>query len=151
VLKVADPILQLESGIEQLLDALHKTSVLLEEFRPENQGRLQDGVSRLPAQLDAVAVAASSNQVRALSVPRQLFDFLDSGTNPDLLTKQLIERAVAESELCKGKVVALADYHAQLHAEAVNAFPELKAVLGVDAATDRREDNTKRVKLGGEQ
>ncbi len=120
---------QFETSIEQLLDALNRASVLLEDYRPENQSRVIEAVGRLPAHLDAMAAAAATPEVAELRVPRQLIDFVDAGTNPDLLTRQLLDAAVTQSERCKGKVEALADYEAALQREALSAFPELAAHL----------------------
>ena len=152
-----DSIKQFESSVEQLLDALHKANVLLEDPRPENQARLVEAVGRLPAHLDTMAAAAAAGPMADLRVPRELFDFLEAGTNPDLFTRQLLASAVAQSEQCKGKVEALADYREALERETLALFPELQAELqrvkGEEEEEEeqdgkgKEEDSTKRAKI----
>ncbi len=150
-----DPIKHFEATVEHLLDALHKANVLLEDYRPENQARIVEAIGGLPAHLDAMAAAAAAGPVADLRVPRELFDFLEAGQNPDLFTRQLLASAVAQSELCKGKVEALADYRDALERETIAVFPELQAELqrvkleGTKLEEDeegRQQDGTKRVK-----
>jgi mediator of RNA polymerase II transcription subunit 10 len=124
-----DPVKHFEATVEQLLDALHKASVLLEDYRPENQARIVEAIGGLPARLDAMAAAGAAGPVADLRVPKELFDFLEEGQNPDLFTRQLLASAVAQSELCKGKVEALAEYRDALERETVAVFPEMQAEL----------------------
>ena len=116
---------ELEASLEQLLESFHQVGSLLSDFRPENQTRLVDSVGGLAPKLDRLAAAAAAPSVAAVRVPRRLFDFLDSGSNPDLLTQQTLAAVVAASEQCKGKLAALGDFHEQLAREAVEVFPEL--------------------------
>lgn len=116
----------LDSSIEKLLETLRKTSVLVEDFKLENQERVLDGLQQVAAELDAVGAVAASHG-RAIRMPKRLWDFVDAGRNPQLFTKQVVADAVRESEVCKGKVLALQDYYSHLRRLTLQYFPELEA------------------------
>lgn len=119
---------ELQSAIEALVDTIGQTSVLVEDFRPENQGRILSNLHKTVVTLDKIASSATVAGAN-VQIPKQLFEYVDAGKNPELFTKQLISSTVRDSEIAKGKVTALLDFHSCLEKDAIEAFPELEPVL----------------------
>lgn len=117
-----------QGQVEALLETLRETSVLVDDFRPENQPRILSQLNEAVSQMDRVAHSASEAGSDVL-MPKTLFNYIDNGRNPDIFTKELIASSVRESEVCKGKLVALDDYLEQLAAKALAEFPELEPHL----------------------
>lgn len=92
-------------------------------------------------------VAKIGNDVgKDVLLPKELFNFLDVGTNPDLFTKQVLEGSVRESEICKGKIDALSDFHDVLEKEVISAFPELEKDLKRQSNEKEKEPVNKKQK-----
>ena len=57
-------------------------------------------------------------------VPLEVFDYIDSGRNPQLYTKDCMEKAVAKNEEVKGKIDAYRMFKARLMCELNTVFPK---------------------------
>lgn len=62
-------------------------------------------------------------QVQDVHVPLEVFDYIDSGRNPQLYTKDCIEKALTKNEQVKGKIDAYRKFKAHLLVELNNSFP----------------------------
>lgn len=71
-------------------------------------------------------------------MPLEVFDYIDSGRNPQLYTKDCMEKAVAKNEEVKGKIDSYRLFKAKLLAELNAVFPKeiscYRALRGQDAA-----------------
>ncbi|XP_078458224.1 mediator of RNA polymerase II transcription subunit 10 isoform X2 [Lampetra planeri] len=71
-------------------------------------------------------------------VPLEVFEYIDQGKNPQLYTKECLERALAKNEQVKGKIDAMKKFRSQLIAELSRVFPEemnkYKAIRGEDGS-----------------
>ena len=60
-----------------------------------------------------------------VTVPMNVLQYIDQGTNPQLYTKDLMERVLAKNEEVKGKIEVYQQFHDSLSEELDKAFPNL--------------------------
>lgn len=63
------------------------------------------------------------SQVKDVHVPLEVFDYIDQGRNPQLYTKDCIEKALAKNEQVKGKIDAYRKFKANMLLELTRTFP----------------------------
>ena len=63
-------------------------------------------------------------RVADIQVPLEVFDYIDQGKNPQLYTKDCMEKAVAKNEEVKGKIDAYRMFRAKLLEELTRVFPK---------------------------
>nr|CAD7205129.1 unnamed protein product [Timema douglasi] len=77
-------------------------------------------------------------QVQDVHVPLEVFDYIDQGRNPQLYTKDCIEKALAKNEQVKGKIDAYRKFKAHLLVELNTVFPnelsKYRAIRGDERA-----------------
>lgn len=73
------------------------------------------------------------NQVD-VNVPLEVFDYIDQGRNPQLYTKDCIDKALTKNEEVKGKIDAYRKFKSNLLSELSDTFPgeigKYKAIRG---------------------
>lgn len=62
------------------------------------------------------------NQVQDFHVPFEVFDYIDQGKNPQLYTKDCIEKALTKNEEVKGKIDAYRKFKTNLMVELQKTF-----------------------------
>lgn len=63
------------------------------------------------------------NQVQDIYVPFEVFDYIDQDKNPQLYTKDCVEKALAKNEEVKGKIDAYRKFKSNMLAELFKTFP----------------------------
>lgn len=63
------------------------------------------------------------NQVQDVHVPLSVFDYIDQGKNPQLYTKDCIEKALNKNEEIKGKIDVYRKFKTNLMVELQKTFP----------------------------
>ncbi|KAL8604012.1 Mediator of RNA polymerase II transcription subunit 10 [Nucella lapillus] len=63
------------------------------------------------------------SQVQDVNVPLEVFDYIDQGRNPNLYTRDCLEKALTKNEQVKGKVDNLKKFKALLIVELNKVFP----------------------------
>ena len=63
------------------------------------------------------------NQVQDVHVPFEVFDYIDQGKNPQLYTKDCIEKALMKNEEVKGKIDSYRKFKANMVLELQKTFP----------------------------
>lgn len=63
------------------------------------------------------------NQVQDVHVPFEVFDYIDQGKNPQLYTKDCIEKALMKNEEVKGKIDAYRKFKTNMLVELQKSFP----------------------------
>lgn len=63
------------------------------------------------------------NQITDVHVPIEVFDYIDGGRNPQLYTKDCIEKALTKNEEVKQKIDAYRKFKANLLVELQKTFP----------------------------
>ena len=70
-------------------------------------------------------------------VPLEVFDYIDSGRNPQLYTKDCMEKAHSKNEEVKGKIDAYRMFKARLLVELTHVFPKEMAVYRATRGDER--------------
>ncbi|CAB3360701.1 Hypothetical predicted protein [Cloeon dipterum] len=105
ILKImASPLENLESSLEMFVENVRQIRII-----SMVQG-LQE-IDRL------------KSQVQDISVPLEVFDYIDQGRNPQLYTKDCMEKALCKNEEVKGKIDSYRKFKAHLLAELHTTFP----------------------------
>lgn len=63
------------------------------------------------------------NQVADVHVPFEVFDYIDQGKNPQLYTKDCIEKALTKNEEVKGKIDGYRKFKTNMLVELQKTFP----------------------------
>lgn len=63
------------------------------------------------------------NQVQDVHVPFEVFEYIDQGKNPQLYTKDCIEKALSKNEEVKGKIDAYRKFKSNMLVELQKTFP----------------------------
>lgn len=63
------------------------------------------------------------NNVQDFHVPLEVFDYIDQGRNPQLYTKDCLEKARTKNEEVKGKIDSFRKFKANLMVELSKNFP----------------------------
>jgi mediator of RNA polymerase II transcription subunit 10 len=66
-------------------------------------------------------------KVADVQVPLEVFDYIDSGRNPQFYTKDCMEKALAKNEEERGKIDAYRMFKAKLLGELTTVFPKQMA------------------------
>lgn len=76
------------------------------------------------------------NLVQDVHVPFEVFDYIDQGKNPQLYTKNCIEKALMKNEEVKGKIDAYRKFKVNMLSELSKTFPneltKYRAIRGDD-------------------
>merc|ERR1711997_880225 len=88
------PLEQLEHQLERSIENVRQIRIVVSDFQPHGQpglnGKLQQVVRDL-AEIDKLRPAVADIQV-----PLEVFDYIDQGRNPQLYTKDCMEKALQE-------------------------------------------------------
>lgn len=63
------------------------------------------------------------NHVQDFHVPLEVFDYIDQGRNPQLYTKDCLEKARTKNEEVKGKIDSFRKFKANMMVELSKSFP----------------------------
>ena len=63
-------------------------------------------------------------KVQDIQVPLEVFEYIDSGRNPQFYTKDCMEKALAKNEVERGKIDAYRMFKARLLTELTTVFPK---------------------------
>lgn len=114
--------LDLEAKIRAVVDLLYQLAVCAADVQPGSEhfvGRKVNECTRALAELDNTKV-----NIKAL-IPHDVIEMLDVGKNPDIHTRNFINRLASENQYSYGQHLAMLDYHNQLNQALDDAFPEL--------------------------
>ena len=90
---------------------------------------------------DLQEVEKVGKKVQDIQVPLEVFDYIDSGRNPQLYTKDCMEKAVAKNEEAKGKIDAYRMFKARLMVELSQVFPKEMSCYRALRGDDNRSTN----------
>ncbi|XP_066992199.1 mediator of RNA polymerase II transcription subunit 10 [Anabrus simplex] len=111
----------LETQLELFIENVRQIRIIVSDFQPQGQNVLNQKIQGLVHGLQEVDKLKS--QVQDVHVPLEVFDYIDQGRNPQLYTKDCIEKALAKNEQVKGKIDAYRKFKAHLMVELNGVFP----------------------------
>ncbi|XP_050530480.1 mediator of RNA polymerase II transcription subunit 10 isoform X2 [Daktulosphaira vitifoliae] len=111
----------LETQLEMFVENVRQIRIIVTDFQPQGQTVLNQKIQNAVQGLQEINKLKSA--VQDIHVPLEVFDYIDRGRNPQLYTKDCIEKALNKNEQVKGKIDALRKFKAQMLADLGHAFP----------------------------
>ncbi|XP_012269281.1 mediator of RNA polymerase II transcription subunit 10 [Athalia rosae] len=118
---MASPLENLETQLELFIENVRQIRIIVSDFQPQGQNVLNQKIQGLVNGLQEVDKLKS--QVQDVHVPLEVFDYIDQGRNPQLYTKDCIEKALTKNEQVKGKIDAYRKFKANMLVELNRVFP----------------------------
>lgn len=118
---MASTLENLETQLELFIENVRQIRIIVSDFQPQGQNVLNQKIQALVTGLQEVDKLKS--QVQDVHVPLEVFDYIDNGRNPQLYTKDCIEKALTKNEQVKGKIDAYRRFKSYLLVELNNVFP----------------------------
>lgn len=112
----------LEIKVRSVVDLLYQLAVCAADVQPGSEhlvGRKVNECTKALAELDNTKV-----NIKAL-IPHDVLEMLDLGKNPDIHTRNFVNRLASENQYSYGQHLAMLDYHNQLNTALDDAFPDL--------------------------
>merc|ERR1712189_97040 len=113
----------LQQNIEKFVETTRQIGIMVSDFQPGSQDILNDKLNSLIT--DMQAVENCKQLVQDVEVPLEIFQYVDEGKNPELYTKDCLERALIKNTAVKGKVDAYKNFRVALTEELTKEFPEM--------------------------
>ncbi|XP_026481779.1 mediator of RNA polymerase II transcription subunit 10 [Ctenocephalides felis] len=118
---MASPLENLEVQLEMFIENVRQIRIIVSDFQPQGQSVLNQKIQGLVSGLQEVEKL--KNQVQDIHVPLEVFDYIDQGRNPQLYTKDCIEKALSKNEEVKGKIDTYRKFKANMLVELQRTFP----------------------------
>ncbi len=112
----------LEQQLERSIENVRQIQIIVSDFQPQGQPALNQKLQTIVKDLQEVEKIRP--KVSDIQVPLEVFDYIDNGRNPQLYTKDCMEKAVAKNEEVKGKIDAYRMFRARLMVELSTVFPK---------------------------
>ncbi|XP_046373927.1 mediator of RNA polymerase II transcription subunit 10-like [Haliotis rubra] len=118
---MADKFEALEQQLELFIENTRQMGIIVSDFQPQGQNVLNQKLQTMV--LEMQEIDKFRPQMQDVHVPLEVFDYIDQGKNPNLYTKDCLEKALAKNELIKGKMDNLKRFKAMLMVELTKVFP----------------------------
>ncbi|XP_067651755.1 mediator of RNA polymerase II transcription subunit 10-like [Haliotis asinina] len=118
---MADKFEALEQQLELFIENTRQMGIIVSDFQPQGQNVLNQKIQTMV--LEMQEIDKFRPQMQDVHVPLEVFDYIDQGKNPNLYTKDCLEKALAKNELIKGKMDNLKRFKAMLMVELTKVFP----------------------------
>ncbi|XP_053570554.1 mediator of RNA polymerase II transcription subunit 10 isoform X1 [Bombina bombina] len=129
---MAEKFDNLEEHLEKFVENIRQLGIIVSDFQPSSQTGLNQKLNFMVTGLQDIDKCRA--QLHDISVPLEVFDYIDQGRNPQLYTKECLERALAKNEQVKGKIDTMKKFKSMLIQELSKVFPEdmakYKAIRG---------------------
>ncbi|RDW83142.1 hypothetical protein BP5796_04633 [Coleophoma crateriformis] len=125
-----------ENQIKDVIQDLYQVMVQVTAYdltsRP-SKDVLENSTIQLQHSLQKIHNTANSPTAQATmpSVPPELIQYVDTGRNPDIYTREFVERTRKMNQTMKGKFGAFSDFRDVLATEMARAMPELIEDIGL--------------------
>ncbi|XP_038653119.1 mediator of RNA polymerase II transcription subunit 10 [Cetorhinus maximus] len=119
---MAEKFDNLEEHLEKFIENIRQLGIIVSDFQPSSQAGLNQKLNSMITGLQDVDKCRQ--QLHDINVPLEVFEYIDQGRNPQLYTKECLERALAKNEQVKGKIDTLKKFKGLLIHELSKVFPE---------------------------
>ncbi|KAI8491184.1 PREDICTED: mediator of RNA polymerase II transcription subunit 10-like [Branchiostoma belcheri] len=119
---MAEKLEQLEQHLEQFIENTRQMGIIVSDFQPQGQPVLNQKIHAMITGMQEIDRCKA--QLQDVQVPLEVFEYIDQGRNPQLYTKDCMEKSLAKNEQVKGKIDALKKFRSQLMLELDKVFPE---------------------------
>ncbi|XP_017276496.1 mediator of RNA polymerase II transcription subunit 10 [Kryptolebias marmoratus] len=132
---MAEKFDNLEEHLEKFIENIRQLGIIVSDFQPSSQAVLNQKLNFMISGLQDVEKCRQ--QLHEINVPLEVFEYIDQGRNPQLYTKECLERALARNEQVKGKIGTMTKFKSLLVSELSKVFPEemakYRAIRGEDS------------------
>lgn len=119
---MAEKFEQLEENLEQFIENVRQLGIIVSDFQPQGQGVLNQKINSMISGLKDIENCKA--QLQDVQIPRDVFQYIDHGKNPQLYTKHCIEKALNKNELVKGKIDMYRKFREELLSQLSGVYPE---------------------------
>lgn len=112
----------LQQNIEQFIETSRQIGIMVSDFQPGCQDVLNGKVNMLIQNMQEIE--KSKESVKDVEVPPEIFQYIDQGHNPQLYTKDCLEKALNKNEEVKGKIDSYKNFKTILQDELKKELPE---------------------------
>ncbi|XP_077993705.1 mediator of RNA polymerase II transcription subunit 10-like [Glandiceps talaboti] len=132
-----DKFEQIEQNLERFIENTRQMGIIVSDFQPQGQNVLNQKILRMVTGMQEIDRCRSD--IQDVHVPLEVFEYIDQGRNPQLYTKDCMEKALAKNEQVKGKIDTFRRFKSQLVHELSKMFPEemdsYKTLRGLEKST----------------
>nr|XP_034379158.1 mediator of RNA polymerase II transcription subunit 10 [Arvicanthis niloticus] len=119
---MAEKFDHLEEHLEKFVENIRQLGIIVSDFQPSSQAGLSQKLNYIVTGLQDIDKCRQ--QLHDITVPLEVFEYIDQGRNPQLYTKECLERALAKNEQVKGKIDTMKKFKSLLIQELSKVFPE---------------------------
>ncbi|GAQ79999.1 Mediator complex, subunit Med10 [Klebsormidium nitens] len=132
---------RLAVALENALLEIHQLERTVMAYKESNQVLLFDRIDSFVKELKHVKKSAEGLDIE---IPGEVVSLVDEGRNPDLYTREFLERCLDRNQATKGRVDAFKELRGHLLDNLDDAFPEEAQVYRdmKSAAADKLEKNS---------
>lgn len=113
---------QLESQIEIFVENVRQLGIIVTDFQHQNaQQVLNQKINQVVASLRDIDRLKETMQ--NIQLPIEVFEYIDSGKNPQFYTKDYMEKALSKNEEVRGKIDYYKKFKDILIEELTKVFP----------------------------
>ncbi|SNX82943.1 related to NUT2 - subunit of the RNA polymerase II mediator complex [Melanopsichium pennsylvanicum] len=120
----------LETRTRSVVDLLYQIAVCSADVQEDSQHLVAAKVNECIKALAALDATKDELHRAHMMVPQDVLEMLDSGKNPDIHTRNFVNRLASENQYSFGQHRAVESYKSRLDAALDSAFPQLKSVRG---------------------
>ena len=130
---MADKFEQLEDNLEQFIETVRQLGIIVSDFQPQGQAVLYQKINSLVTNLKDIENCKTS--LSDVYIPLEVFEYIDAGKNPQLYTKDCIEKALSKNEAVKGKIDVYKKFRDNLATQLSAVYPQIKEYKGLRGET----------------
>lgn len=113
---------QLESQIEIFVENVRQLGIIVTDFQPQTgQPVLNQKLNQVVSSLKDID--RTKDTIQNVQLPIEVFEYIDSGKNPQFYTKDYMEKALIRNEEIKGKIDYYKRFKRILIEELTKVFP----------------------------
>jgi len=118
---MASSLEKLETQLEMFTENVRQLGIIVSDFQPQGQSVFNQKIQMMVSGLQEIDKL--KNEVNEVQVPLEVFDYIDQGRNPQLYTKDCMEKALTKNEEVKGKIDSYKRFKANMKVELSQVFP----------------------------
>lgn len=115
----------LETSLENFVENMREINIIVSDFQLQSQHVFNQKIQNIVQGLQDIDKLKS--HVQDIQVPLEVFDYIDEGKNPQIYTRDCIEKALIKNEEIKGKINSYRMFKAHMLSEMNEHFPNVLA------------------------
>ena len=112
----------LQTSLEEFIETSRQIGIMVSDFQPGCQDILNSKLNKLIENMQDIEKV--KDEVAEVEVPPEIFQYIDQGRNPQLYTKDCLQKVKTKNEEIKGKIDAYKDFKNILEEELKKELPQ---------------------------